>query len=215
MKEYDYYLFDFDGTIMDTQKSIKSCVMYALNFYGIKENDPDKLDCFIGPPLFQSFKDYYNVSDELANSLVLKYRERYGEESCLDCEVYDGIREVFTELKKRGKKIAVASSKPIKFIEKISESFDIYKYYDVVSAESLDKNFSGKKALIENALRMLGCADKSKALMIGDRHLDIEGATAAGIDGAGAVFGFGKSEELEKAGAAYLLFDARELLDFN
>ena len=62
---------------------------------------------------------------------------------------------------------------------------------------------------------MLGCADKSKALMIGDRYLDIEGASAAGIDGAGAVFGFGTSEELEKAGAAYLLFDARELLDFN
>ncbi len=215
MKEYDYYLFDFDGTIMDTQKSIKSCVMYALSFYGITENDPNVLDGFIGPPLFQSFKDYYNVPDELANLLVLKYRERYGAQGCLDCEVYDGVREVLSELKKRGKKIAVASSKPVKFIEKISESFDIYKYFDAVSAESFDKSFSGKKALIENALYMLGCADKSKALMIGDRYLDIEGASAAGIDGAGAVFGFGTSEELEKAGAAYLLFDARELLDFN
>lgn len=215
MKEYDYYLFDFDGTIMDTEKSIKSCVMYALNFYGIKEDNPKNLDGFIGPPLFSSFKKHYKVSDKVAEALIKKYRERYDEGACLECSVYDGVIEVFDGLKKRGKKIAVASSKPVKFVERISKHFDIYKYIDFVSAESLDSADLGKKRLIEIALGSLGCADNSKALMIGDRYLDIEGAKAAGVDSAGAVFGFGSKEELESAGATYLIFDARELLDFN
>lgn len=212
MKQYDYYLFDFDGTIMDTERSIKSCVMYALNFYGINENDPKNLDGFIGPPLIYSFKHFYGASDELTEKLIKKYREKYSGDGCLDCALYDGVVEVFEKLKSQGKKIAVASSKPIIFVEKISKHFDIYKYYDVVSAEDLDKSSSGKKALIENALELLKCTDKSKAIMIGDRHLDIEGAKAVGIDSAGAVYGFGSEDELKEAKADYLLYDVRELL---
>ncbi len=215
MKEYDYYLFDFDGTIMDTQRSIKSCVIYALNFYGINEDNPDNLDGFIGPPLFQSFKEYYGVSDELANLLIRKYRERYSEDGCLDCSVYNGMQEVLKELKKRGKKIAIASSKPIRFVEKISKHFGLYEYFDAVAAENFDEINSGKKLLIERALEMLCCKDKAKALMVGDRFLDIEGAAAAGIDSAGAVFGFGTRGELENAGATWLIFDSRELLNFK
>ncbi|MGI6745793.1 MAG: 5'-nucleotidase [Firmicutes bacterium ADurb.Bin300] len=215
MKEYDYYLFDFDGTIMDTERSIKSCVIYALNFFGINEDNPDNLDGFIGPPLFQSFKRYYGVSDELANSLILKYRERYAQEGCLDCSVYDGIPEVLRELKNRGKKIAIASSKPIRFVEKISKHFGLYEYFDAVCAESFDEINSGKKLLIEKALDMLGCKDKSKAVMVGDRYLDIEGALKVGIDSAGAVFGFGTKEELENAGATWLIFNSQELLKFK
>ncbi|HZK20718.1 MAG TPA: HAD-IA family hydrolase [Oscillospiraceae bacterium] len=212
MKQYDCYLFDFDGTIMDTEKSIKSCVMYALNFYGIEENDPKNLDGFIGPPLLYSFKHFYGATDELAERLIKKYREKYSENGCLDCSLYDGVVEVFEKLKEQGKKIAIASSKPTIFVEKISKHFDIYKYFDAVSAEDLDKSNSGKKALIENALKLLSCTDKSKALMIGDRYLDIEGAKAAGVDSAGAVYGFGSEDELKKAGADYLLYDVRKLL---
>ncbi|HZJ75818.1 MAG TPA: HAD hydrolase-like protein [Clostridia bacterium] len=212
MKQYDYYLFDFDGTVMDTERSIKNCVMHALNFYGIKENDPKNLDGFIGPPLLYSFKHFYGASDELSLKLIKKYREKYSENDCLDCSLYDGVVEVFEKLKSQGKKIAIASSKPIIFVEKISKHFDIYKYYDAVSAEDLDKSSSGKKALIENALELLQCTDKSKVLMIGDRYLDIKGAKAASVDSAGAVYGFGSEDELKNAGADYLLYDVRELL---
>ncbi len=212
MKDYDYYLFDFDGTIMDTERSIKSCVVYALDFYGIGGAADATLDNFIGPPLFDSFKKYFGASDERAKELVQKYRERYHAGGCYDCTLYDGVLEVFLELKKRGKKIAVASSKPEGLVKMISDYHDISRYYDAVSAESLENTSSDKRELIENALAMLGCTDKARALMIGDRYLDIEGALKAGVDSAGAVFGFGTEEELKTAGATYLLHKASDLL---
>ena len=171
-----------------------------------------KLNAFIGPPLFVSFKEVFGVSDERALELVAKYREHYNAGGCYDCRLYDGVREVFDELKRRGKKIAVASSKPESLIRKISDYHDISKYFDAVSAESPEKTSSDKKELIENALCLLGCTDKARALMVGDRNLDIEGAERAGIDSAGAVFGFGTEQELKKAGATYLLYKAADLL---
>ena len=212
MKDYDYYLFDFDGTIMDTEKSIKSSLLFALDFYGIHGVTADRLDSFIGPPLFVSFKTNFGVTEERAAELVAKYRERYHAGGCFECTLYDGVLTVFEELKKRGKKIAVASSKPAGLVKTISDYHDITKYYDAVSAESLDKTGSDKKELIETALDMLGCTDKSRAVMVGDRYLDIEGAKGAGIDSAGAVFGFGTEQELKNAGATYLLYKATDLL---
>ena len=55
MKDYDYYLFDFDGTLCDTTEGIFNSIIYSLDCYGIKETDLKKLEFFVGPPLFESY----------------------------------------------------------------------------------------------------------------------------------------------------------------
>ena len=77
MKQYKYLLFDLDGTITDSESGITRCVEYALNHFGIQVNDLRELSPFIGPPLMDSFKDFYNFTDEQATIAVAKYRERY------------------------------------------------------------------------------------------------------------------------------------------
>ena len=75
MKQYKYLLFDLDGTITDSESGITRCVEYALNHFGIQVNDLRELSPFIGPPLMDSFKDFYNFTDEQATIAVAKYRE--------------------------------------------------------------------------------------------------------------------------------------------
>lgn len=212
MKDYDFYLFDFDGTLCDTTEGIFNSVIYSLQCFGIEETDMKKLEFFIGPPLFESYKTLYNVSDEEAKWLIEKYRERYrlkaAEESC----VYNGIKEMLSELKAKGKKIAIASSKPEFFVEEISKHHDIYKYFDFVSAESFQNNHSSKKELIEACLDFFGNPQKEQVIMVGDRFYDIDGAKAVGVDSAGAVYGFGTEEELTTAGATYILYKITDLL---
>lgn len=212
MKDYDYYLFDFDGTLCDTTEGIFNSIIYSLDCYGIKENDLKKLEFFVGPPLFESYKTIYNVSDEDALWLIEKYRERYKTKAAEESLIYDGIREMLEELKRRGKKIAVASSKPKTFVDEISKYHDIYKYYDFVAAEDFKNNHSSKKELINNCLNFFNNPDKAVVLMVGDRFYDIDGAKASGVDSAGAVYGFGTEEELKKAGATYILHSPSDLI---
>lgn len=214
MKEYKLYIFDFDGTIADTVPGIINSAKYALDFYGIEEKDEKRLDYFIGPPLFDSFKTLYNVSDEMADKLIVKYRERYKIKASEESSVYDGVEEMLKELKKKGKKIAVASSKPLLFVEDISKHHGIYDYFDYISAETFANTHSRKAELITDVLEHFGITDKSEAIMTGDRFYDIEGAVATGIDSAGALYGFGTEKELKEAGATYLLDTPAQLCDF-
>ena len=214
MKEYNYYLFDFDGTLCDTTEGIFKSVIYSLECFGITENDMEKLRFFVGPPLFESYKTLYNVSDDDAKWLIEKYRERYRKKAAEESSVYDGVTELLETLKRSGKKIAIASSKPEYFVNEISKYHNIDKYYDFVSAESFKNNHSSKKELIERCLEFFGNPPKEEVLMVGDRFYDIDGATAVGLDSAGAVYGFGTEEELTKAGATHILFEPCDLLKY-
>ena len=212
MKDYDFYLFDFDGTLCDTTEGIFNSVIYSLKCYGIEESDMEKLRFFVGPPLFESYKTLYNVSDDDANWLIAKYRERYKDKAAEESCIYEGVKEKLSALKGRGKKIAVASSKPKKFVDEISQYHDIYKYYDFVSAEDFKNNHSSKEDLINRCFNFFGNPEKEKVIMIGDRFYDINGAKAVGVDSAGAVYGFGTEEEQSKAGATYILNSPKDLL---
>ena len=84
MKYYTAAIFDFDGTLADSGEGIINCVLYALHKFGIPEEDRQKLTYFIGPPLFDSFRDLYGVSDADADRLVALYRERYHTKGVLE-----------------------------------------------------------------------------------------------------------------------------------
>ena len=68
MKEYDYYLFDFDGTLCDTTEGIFNSVIYSLHCFGIEEDDREKLRFFVGPPLFESYKTCVRRSKRKKNN---------------------------------------------------------------------------------------------------------------------------------------------------
>lgn len=212
MKEYSYYFFDFDGTLCDTTEGIFNSIIYSLECYGIEETNREKLNFFVGPPLFESYKTIYNVSDEDANWLIAKYRERYKTKAAEESALYDGIADLLKELKNRGKKIAIASSKPRLFVEEISKYHGIDIYYDFISAEDFKNNHSSKKDLISACFEFFGNPEKDEVIMIGDRFYDIDGAKGVGVDSAGAVYGFGTEEELTNAGATYILNKPEDLL---
>ena len=125
-----YLLFDLDGTLTDPKIGITTCVQYALKSFGIEEPDLDKLEPFIGPPLKDSFMEFYQMSEEEAEQAIAKYRERFREIGMFENEVYPGIHRMLRRLKQRGAKLAVASSKPEVFVKKILEHFRLIKYLD-------------------------------------------------------------------------------------
>ena len=207
---FEYILFDLNGTLTDPKEGITKCVQYALESVGIEEQDLDKLEPFIGPPLADSFMEFYGFDRENAMRLVDKYRERFTVKGMYENAVYPGIPEMLRELKEAGCKISIASSKPTELVEGILVHFDIHKYFDAIVGSNMDGTRVKKEEVVEEALRQLQCV-KEKTAMVGDRKFDIEGARAFGLTGIGVSFGYAEEHELEEAGADYIVDTVEEL----
>ncbi|MBQ3161049.1 MAG: HAD family hydrolase [Oscillospiraceae bacterium] len=211
MKNFDVLLFDLDGTLTDSAEGIMNCAEHALNVMGIVEPDRNKLLRFIGPPLVDSFMDFYGLSREDAMKAVAAYRERYPVKGIFENRVYEGIPEALEMLKNGGKRLAVATSKPEVFALRILDYFDLAKYFEVVTGAELSGERNAKAEVIAECLKRLGNPDKETVLMIGDRKHDVEGAKLCGIASAGVKFGYAEENELENAGAEYV-FDTPLML---
>lgn len=213
-KMYKYILFDLDGTLTNPEIGITSSVMYALEKFNIKVEDRKELHPFIGPPLTYSFQTYYGLSEADSELAVKYYRERFSVKGLYENEVYDGVEKMLQELKKSGKTLIIATSKPEEFTLKILAHFDLLKYFDFVAGATMDGSRGEKADVIRYALEISGIEEKSEAIMIGDRKYDILGAKENGIDSMGVLFGFGDYEELTNAGANYIAKTVADIIEY-
>ena len=212
-----YLLFDLDGTLTDPKVGITTCVQYALASFGIEEPDLDKLEPFIGPPLKDSFMEFYHMDEADAQVAVEKYRERFRDTGIFENQIYVGVPQMLRSLQKKGMHLAVASSKPTVFVERILEHFGIEKYFQVVVGSELDGTRVEKDQVVEEALRQLfggRPVERDKVYMIGDRRFDVEGARAQGVESVGVTYGYGSMEELREAKADYIVRSVAELHKF-
>lgn len=209
---YQTILFDLDGTLTDPGEGITNSVAYALEKFEIKNEDRSQLYKFIGPPLKDSFMEFYGFSEEDALKAIAYYRERFREKGMFENMVYDGIVELLSKLKYAGKKLIVATSKPEEFTLTILKHFDLLQYFDYVAGATMDGSRSEKEEIIHYALEHCQIENLDETVMVGDRKFDILGAKANGIDSIGVLFGYGSLEELEIAGATYIV-DSPEMVE--
>jgi len=199
-----YILFDLDGTVTNPEVGITLSVAYALRHYGIEVEDVRSLRKFIGPPLHDSFIDFYGFSREKAMEAVDKYRERFADIGIFENEPYEGIHKLLSELKAAGYILAIASSKPEVFTKRIIEHFELSPYFTHVCGSELDGRRTNKAEVITYALEKLGSPAAENVVMVGDRHHDIVGAKKNGLTSIGVLYGFGDEAELREAGADYI-----------
>lgn len=208
---FQYILFDLDGTLTDPKLGITSSVQYALRALGIEEPSLDKLEPFIGPPLADSFREFYGLDEEQTATAVARYRERFQDQGIYENEIYPGVADMLAALKAGGKKLSIASSKPTPFVERILDYFAIRTYFDVIVGSNLDGTRSRKEEVVEEALRqmlpagMTSAEKKAAVAMVGDRRFDIEGAKEHGLTSVGVCFGYAPEGELEQAGADFIV----------
>lgn len=212
MAKYQYVLFDLDGTLTDPKEGITKSFQYALNKLDIQE-ELDNLEKIIGPPLKNSFMEFYKLSEKETLKGIEYYRERFAKKGIYENKLIDGIKEMLQELKEHDFKMAIASSKPTVFIEKICDIFQITPYFDVIIGSYLDGRRSDKQEVIQEAILQLHVDDIKKVMMVGDRKYDVEGAKKNQVCVAGVTFGYGGKKELEEAGADYIVFTVKELLE--
>ena len=209
--KYPYIFFDLDGTLTDPGEGIVNCVRYALESFGMHETDDAKLTRFIGPPLIQSFRDYYGFDEEQAALAVAKYRERFSTVGLFENHVYDGIYDVLKTLIEGGHTLVLATSKPKVFADRIMEKYGLAPYFTLMCGSELDGTRVNKKEVIDYAIELLACP-RDGVIMVGDRKHDILGAAQCGVASCGVRYGYAEAGELEAAGADFIVDAPSELV---
>jgi phosphoglycolate phosphatase len=204
-------LFDLDGTLSNSKEGITKCVQYALKHFGIEEPDRDKLEIFIGPPLVDSFMNFYGMSLEDAKIATAKYRERYTPIGIHEASMYPGVRECIEELKRQGYIIGMASSKPEEYCRIILEDFGILELFDDVVGATMDGRIDSKEQVLMEVFRRWSHYGKDEMCLIGDSIYDVEGANLVGIPCVAVSYGFGDVQEMIAAGAVAVIDNLVEL----
>ncbi len=199
-----WVLFDLDGTLTRSEEGIWNCARHALEKMGFPEPDPDTLRKFIGPPLTWSFREYAGMTEEQAQQALLFYRERYNTEGLFENRVYPGVRRMLRLLRDAGFRLGVVTGKPALPTGRILAHFALDRYMETVVCAT--DGHEDKAGLIAQALP----EGHGETWMVGDRRFDMEGAVRAGVQGLGALWGYGSAEELEQAGAERLAATPRE-----
>ena len=201
-------LFDLDGTLTDSGEGIINCAILALKHFGCPIPSREEMRTFVGPPLHESFI-CHGIPADKAEEAIEVYRSRYIPIGAYENTPYPGVRELLEKLKTQGHTLYVATSKPETTSVRILEHFDLAKYFDRICGASMDTSRSSKEAVIAYLLELSG--RDSDIIMVGDTKFDIIGAAAHGIPAIGVCWGYGKVEDMRRAGAQAIACSMDEL----
>lgn len=210
---YEYIFFDLDGTLIDPKEGITKSVQYALDKFNIRVNNLDELTVFIGPPLKDSFMEYYHMTKDEATLAIKYYRERFKVYGICECTLYNNVINTLDTLKSLNKKLVIATSKPEEFTIEILKKLDIYKYFDFIAGATFNGARSKKSDIIKYAIKSLNILDLSKVIMVGDRKFDILGAKTNNISSVGVTYGYALNNELQECKSDYIINDLLELIN--
>jgi len=206
-----HILFDLDGTIVRSDLGITKGVQKSLEHFGIYE-ELDDLKKFVGPPMVESYTNFYGFSLEQYKEALDVFHDYYRTVGIFECELYEGIEEMLDSLSKEYK-LYVATSKPEREAKRVIEHFGLDKYFTFVGGSDGDFNTkrATKTAVIEYVLETNKIMDRGFAIMVGDKSHDIVGAGNAGLKSIGVLYGYGDLEEFE--GANYIVKNVEDLRD--
>ena len=207
-KKYDVIAFDLDGTLSDPARGLIQGFVYCFKKLGLPYENEESLRKYIGPSLYEEWQEDFGFTPKEANDAIELFREYYNIYGWWDNTLYEGIPEMLDTLKRAGKKIVLATSKPLDTAKKILEMFDLTKYFDFIGGAVNHQN-DQKWQVLNWALSSVGVdlndqASKEKCILVGDRKYDAEGAKICGIDSMGVLYGHGTIEEMEASGFTLL-----------
>jgi phosphoglycolate phosphatase len=207
-------IFDLDGTLVDPAGGITGGIAAALGEMGLRVPDQDVLDSMVGPKLSDSLEHLAGVPAAMVDDVIRLYRSYYRSVGIGQSRLYPGIRDLLEFFAESRRPVAVATQKPQGLAHIVLEHHGIAGFFAPICGapddESIAANTSpGKSAIVGAALALL---QSQPAVMVGDRHQDVAGAMANGLDCIGVSWGFAADGELQEAGAVAVVDTTAELL---
>lgn len=195
-------LFDLDGTISESGTVIVATLRETLQQLGLGELPEDAAKAVVGPPLGHTLQHILGVDPDLIPTVITHYRALL-REKLAQTPPYDGMIDLIRELAAAGVPLAVATSKVESMAEQVIAFYQLSESFVAVCGSGADEMTSTKATVVAAALARLHAADAdtSAAVMVGDRHHDIDGAAAHGVPTIAVTWGYGNEQEWSTAAA--------------
>ncbi len=206
-------IFDLDGTLLDTLEDLKECTNYILRKYQFPEHPLDSYRYFVGngiPVLIQkAIPD--NTPKELELQILEEFLEYYSIHKADRTAPYSGIVSLLETLQNKGIQIAVASNKIHDAMAPLMQFY--FPTIQFLAALGSREGVPPKPhpQIVEDIISMTDF-DLSEVLYVGDTKVDMDTAHQAHLKAVGVLWGFRDREELEGAGAEYIINSPEQLL---
>lgn len=212
---------------MDPAGGITGGLQYALAAMDLPVPGIDELNAVIGPKLADALHHLLGVPAEKVDAVITAYRAWYAEQGMAMSVLYPGIDGLLAALKADGVHLAVATQKPEPLAKALLAHHGLANYFVTIKGSHADENLSpahpdyrpGKSEIIAAALAetsavaALAVAPGARitAVMVGDRHQDVHGASNNSLNCIGVAWGFAAEGELAAAGVAAVVHSTDEL----
>ena len=194
LKNLETFLFDLDGTLINSADDIVEAVNYTLKQLNRKPLPKDEIIKHVGYGGRKLMEDVLKTDDnELIEKATNIFREYYLSHPCVYTTPYPYIEDLLKFLKEKGKKVGVITNKYEEVSKKILDKLKLSKYIDIVIGSDTvgEKKPSAKP--INFALNHLGTEAK-KSILIGDSEVDIQAGKNANSKTGLVLYGYGKIE---------------------
>lgn len=212
MKSYEAYIFDLDGTLLNTIDDLAASTNYALRTNGLPERSVSEVQSYVGNGVRKLMERAVPDGDRNPkfNDAYETFRQHYSKHNMDMTAPYPGIMEMLQELRDRGKRIAVVSNKFYSATQSLCDHF----FPGLVEVAIGEKESIRKKPApdtVVEALRQLG-VPKDNAVYVGDSDVDILTASNCGIPCISVLWGFRSRDFLLSHGATTFVSSPEELV---
>ncbi len=202
-------IFDGDGTLYDSGRSIKKSCNATLKHFGYAEIPYSELDFFVGPPLKECFR-LCHVREEELDACMAYYRS-YQKENCLfDIDFYEDVFSSLEELKNRGYLIYLGTSRAFDLGRRLVAHCKIDSFFSGYYGANSDGSHASKQEVIIKADNETPVTEIS--FMVGDTSMDILAGKNVSYQTIGCLYGYGNKDELRKSKPDYLINHFKEIL---
>lgn len=208
-------LFDFDGTIVDSQNSIVEAMEYAFASHQLPRPSRNAVKSIVGLSLQQAIWELHNTADfNLIKSIEKNFKDAYAEiHSRPDHEdpLFDGVKDVLEAFSGQDNVfLGIATGKSRKGLLHTLERHDLSHYFHTLQTAD-DARSKPHPEMIDRALDATGI-EKSDTVMIGDTTYDMEMGKIAKVTPIGVSWGYHHIDDLSQAGAKHIVHTFPELL---
>ncbi len=209
---YETYIFDLDGTLLNTLDDLASSCNYALRTNGFPERTVDEVRQFVGNGVKKLMERAIpeGLENPMFERVFADFRQHYLEHGLDTTRPYPGVMDMLERLHCEGRKIAVVSNKFYAATNDLCRHF-FAKYISVAIGEREDVRKKPAPDTVLEALRQLH-SDKSGAVYIGDSDVDVMTAKNCGIPCISVLWGFRDKDFLLAHGASCFVKSPEEIL---
>ena len=210
--ERNILLFDLDGTLIDSKRTIAMYFVRTLDQLKISHRITEKK---VAENLENSFEDInrefeLNMNEKEFKIFVDTYRKNYLKDPLPGTKIYPWVKRTLATLKKRNFKIALATGKQIEVAQKSLKDMKLDIFFDHIQGWEPGLKAKPEPDILQRAVKKIS-GNEQNAVMIGDTYVDIQAGQAMGIPTIAVLYGFGQRKTLKKYSPDYFMNSFNEL----